>query len=63
MVSQSPEVTELEYMLPLCSENALGITTIISRTLRAAKSLSAIAGRLTCRPVQLLSVPPYPCSR
>ena len=28
--SQSPVVTEFEYMLPLCSVNAFGMTTISS---------------------------------
>ena len=40
--SQSPVVAEFEYMLPLCSEKAFGMTTISSLNPWAAASRSAL---------------------
>jgi len=58
--SQSPVVTEVEYILPgTYGVKAFGITTIISRVLPPASALSMTAGRLTkCgfTPHQLIDV-------
>ena len=41
--SQSPVVTEFEYMLPLCSVNASGVTTMTSLKPGAAASRSPLS--------------------
>jgi len=46
-VSQSPVVTELEYMLPWYAVYAFGITRIISRVVPASSARSNAAGTLT----------------
>ena len=41
--SQSPMVGELEYMLPLCSVNAFGVTTMAELKPWAPSSRSALS--------------------
>ena len=56
-VSQSPVVTEFEYMLPLCSVNAFGMTTIMSFAAPEALNLSALSGSVARRPLNVSSRP------
>jgi hypothetical protein len=64
-VSQSPIVTELEYILPLNRVKAFGMTTIISRVFPSANALLITSGKL----IQCFTIPNHlasssvkPCS-
>ena len=61
-VSQSPVVTDDEYMLPPCTVYASGLTRIIGFIVPAAMFLSAAAARFV-KGIHRSAVRPYPCSR
>ena len=56
--SQSPVVGEFAYMLPLCSVNASGVTTMASLKPGAAASRSPLSCRLAKRAVNMSSRTP-----